>query len=271
MNKFGGPKEKALVLKHLSEVDHRLPTLGGAAIETVGMIEAIFARTPIIETSDDVKLRAAQRAIEKKAPFHHEGKNGIGDAILIEVYADAVKAGRGRSKRFAFITHNTKDFSPPTGDNRIPHSDIAECFSKLKSLYLLSLKDALNRIEPMLVSELMFVQEYTEEPRRLSEITQAIDEFMTKVWYNRHQIWKEKIEDGKIKIVEKEIFPVENHQTRPMQRDVWEGALNAAKDVEARFGEENLGPWTDFEWGMLNGKLSALRWVLGDEWDMLDT
>jgi len=26
-----------------------------------------------------------------------------------------------------------------------------------------------------------------------------------------------------------------------------------------------------FEWGMINGKLSALRWVMGDEWDMLDT
>jgi hypothetical protein len=56
-----------------------------------------------------------------------------------------------------------------------------------------------------------------------------------------------------------------------VQRDVWAGALKAARKVERRYGLENLGPWDDFEWGMINGKLSALRWVLGDEWDTLDT
>ena len=28
---------------------------------------------------------------------------------------------------------------------------------------------------------------------------------------------------------------------------------------------------SNFEWGMWNGKLSTLRWVLGSEWDFLDT
>jgi len=41
--------------------------------------------------------------------------------------------------------------------------------------------------------------------------------------------------------------------------------------VEATYGAENLGPYTDFEWGMINGKLSALQWVTGSEWDFLDT
>ena len=51
----------------------------------------------------------------------------------------------------------------------------------------------------------------------------------------------------------------------------WKLAQEAARRTEAEIGIENLGPWSDFEWGMVNGKLSALRWVLGDDWDMLDT
>jgi hypothetical protein len=64
---------------------------------------------------------------------------------------------------------------------------------------------------------------------------------------------------------------VKDHATRPVQRDVWERALKAARRVEKKRGKKNLGPWSDLEWGMINGKLSALRWVLGDDWDMLDT
>jgi hypothetical protein len=46
-------------------------------------------------------------------------------------------------------------------------------------------------------------------------------------------------------------------------RDIWEEAKKSARRVEKQYGLKNLGPWDDFEWGMINGKLSPLRWVLG--------
>ena len=79
------------------------------------------------------------------------------------------------------------------------------------------------------------------------------------------------IEEGKIKVVDKATYPRPPGAPETIQRDVLKGALKAARSVERRYGKKNLGPWDDFEWGMINGKLSALRWVLGDEWDMLDT
>jgi hypothetical protein len=54
-----------------------------------------------------------------------------------------------------------------------------------------------------------------------------------------------------------------------IHEDVLIRAKAAAQRVREKY--EDTGPWSDFEWGMLNGKLSALRWVLGEEWDMLDT
>jgi hypothetical protein len=270
VEKFGDPRKKTLVLHQLDDVDHRLPTLGSAAVGTVGRIEKLFGRTPVIEIADVVKLRAAQRAIDKRAPFHRQ-RNGIDDAILIEVYADAVTAKAIPGNRFAFVSHNTKDFSHPNANNKLPHPDIATCFSRVRSLYFITLGEALRRVRPAQFADLMIEQEWFEEPRRLAEIVDAIDELFNKVWYNRHMIRRQKIESGKTKIVEKETFPIKDHTRRPIQRDVWEEALKAAAKVEKKFGLENLGPWDDFVWGMINGKLSALRWVLGDEWDMLDT
>jgi PIN domain len=275
VEKFGDPRKKSAVLRELNEVDHRLPSLGEAAAESVGRIEKLFAATPVTEISDTVKLRAAQRAIEKRAPFHRQ-RNGIDDAILIEVYADAVGAKDSAGSRFAFVTHNVKDFSHPNANNKLPHPDIASFFSRVKSLYFITLGEALRRVQPEQFADLMIEQEWHEEPRRLSEIVAAIDEFVTKVWYNRHKNLAWNIQRGNHKLVTQAEWDAKSRRFRGYGQThtiatVWEGALKAAAKVENKYGLENLGPWDDFEWGMLNGKLSALRWVLGDEWDMLDT
>lgn len=92
-------------------------------------------------------------------------------------------------------------------------------------------------------------------PREEDEISAEIDVLFDKVWYNRHLCLRDDVEAGNVTI----------------SLDIWRGALESAKAVEERYAAGHLGPWTDYEWGMINGKLSALRWVLGDDWDMLDT
>lgn len=98
---------------------------------------------------------------------------------------------------------------------------------------------------------------FKQEPREESEILEALERLFDQVWYNRHWNHRTEIEDG----------------TATVDRGLWQQALAAAARVEQKYKDdpEALGPWDDFEWGMVNGKLSALRWVLGDKWDVLDT
>lgn len=98
-------------------------------------------------------------------------------------------------------------------------------------------------------------EEYYEKPRSLDEVSDACEEFLDKIWFNRHLSLRYRVE----------------HEGEAIAPEIWQGALKSAQRVIDKYGELNLGPYSDFEWGMLNGKLSALRWVLGDEWDMLDT
>lgn len=96
---------------------------------------------------------------------------------------------------------------------------------------------------------------YDQEPRSIEDVINAIDEFVDKIWFNRHLSLRYRIEIG----------------AETVHTEIWKGALESAQKVIEKYGDENLGPYSDFEWGMLNGKLSALRWVLGDDWDLLDT
>jgi hypothetical protein len=267
MWKYGDPKKRKRAIDELSDMDHRLPQLGEAAVEGIGRIEKLFKTATLIETTDAVNLRAASRATNKQAPFHN-GKNNFADAVVIEIYAEMAQGSRGRC---ALVTHNKRDFSLQSGNEKLPHGDLAGIFSKIKSRYFIKLVDALREVRPHEFAEAMYEEEFSFEPRRASEISDAVEELTLKVWYNRHKVREEAIADGRIKLVEKETFPVKDHNTRPIQRDIWEGALKSAKKVERQLGLENLGPWDDFEWGMINGKLSALRWVFGEDWDELYT
>lgn len=271
IGKAGGENRKTkAILMQLDDVDHKIPIMGGAASGVLDRIEQLLVGAEHVTPSDAIKVRSAERAIAKKAPFH-QGRNSMADALIFETYADSVSVKTAPRVRFAFVTHNKADFSDPT-NFRLPHPDFRPLFSRIRSLYFINLPEALRRVDPSFVTETMFEYSWSDETRGLSEILRAEDLLFNQVWYNRHWNRRFKIEQGKIKIVEKETLQQQrSRRETTIQRDIWEGALRSAKRVEKRYGKENLGPWTDFEWGMINGKLSALRWTLGDEWDMLDT
>lgn len=85
-------------------------------------------------------------------------------------------------------------------------------------------------------------------------ILKSYKEFWDKVWWNRHKSLLAKIQCGEIP-----------------EGSIPERAFTASKKIERRYGRKNL-ILSDLEFGMLSGKLSALSWVLGSEWEeSLDT
>lgn len=264
----GDQNLKEKVLSQLNDIDHKIPTLGENAFGSIQRIEELFKKSEKIPLSDEIKIRAAQRAIDKKAPFHLS-KNSIGDAIIIESYCDYKLKNESQEFKFIFVTHNKNDFSLRDGNQKFPHEDLANIFNSSKSEYFISLPEALNTINPELVEDIEFENDSFFEPRGLTEMMEVESELEQKIWYNRHQIRANKIETGEIKIIDRKDFDIKTANNTIVD-DIWEGAKKSAKAVEEKYGKESLY-WDDFEWGMINGKLSALRWVMGDEWDSLYT
>ncbi len=79
--------------------------------------------------------------------------------------------------------------------------------------------------------------------------------------------------DGEIVVAEQEFFDrLWYHRATTGSRTAADLAVaeEGLRRVEAE-NYEGLVPANDFELGVIHGKLSALRWVLGHDWDMLDT
>lgn len=89
-------------------------------------------------------------------------------------------------------------------------------------------------------------------------ILAAYNEMWDRVWWGRHQVWAQRVASGKEKLT-------------PERRKLYSRAQRAARRIEKKYGIETLN-CDNFEWGLVSGKLSALSWVLGSEWDeSLDT
>lgn len=264
----GDTRRKKSLLKHLDDANHKVPIVGGQVEGVLDRLEKLQNGAQHLKASDAAMLRAADRALHRKAPCHHENKNSMGDALLFEMYVDLVRSAPS-GERLAFVTHNKADFGAQNA--RFPHPDIASTFSRVKSLYFINLAEVLRRIAPTMVSELVWEQTWEQEPRGLNDLLKAEDLLFHQVWYNRKMVLEERIADGRTKIVAKAPGPWKPGQRDTMTPETLNMMRAAMRRVEKQYGIENLGPWDDFEWGMVNGKLSAIRWMLGDEWDMLDT
>jgi PIN domain len=267
VDEYGRGDGRDEAIKQLDELTHRVPLINQMAIGQFSQILELLRAGRTLQPSAEATQRAVQRALDKRAPFHRS-KNSVADALILEMYVEVCAADASGRDDHCFVTTNVKDFSLSNGDTRLAHADLADCFAAPKSQYFTSLAAAVTAYFPDDVDELMAELIYYDEPRGLSEIQPVISKLLDQVWYNRHKNLAYKIEVGDVTLVDK--YSLKDHQHTVVRR-VWEGALASARRLEEQWPGE-LGPWDDFEWGMLNGKLSALRWALGDDWEVtLDT
>ena len=254
-----GSDDDAHAVEVIEDLGRHLPLVGAMTTRNFREIRELLVAGRIIEPSTTEMNRVVQRGLEKAAPFHGN-KNSTADAIIFELYHSAIQGAELAESPHVFVTTNHTDFSRVKGDKREPHDDIATAFDGVGSRYALGvdgLDSVLRDHFGEEIQELFEETDFQEEPRRLDQIVAAETELFDRIWYHRSLQHDYRLEDqGDVEELERNRVIAGPGRSR----------------VEETYTEPgHLGPYTDFELGMLNGKMSALRWVLGSEWDFLDT
>jgi hypothetical protein len=91
----------------------------------------------------------------------------------------------------------------------------------------------------------------------LDEILQAEQEYFDLVWFDRNLVGQIKEREA---VLGRTLEPEERSELIETTLEAMRAHRPYVRLVESAF-----------EWGMWNGKLSALRSVLGSEWNFLDT
>ena len=243
----------------LDEIRHQVPYVAARSLQNFSQIADLLRNGRQLEPEAGEYQAVVERSLEKRAPFHLH-KNSVADALLIELYKSTFSRTDRRDHKFGFVTSNYHDFSAPNGDRRQPHPDLVSLFDSERSKYFYDV-DGLNAaLLEHFGEDFTREAEQTEavqpEARSFKEIVDAEKEYFDKIWYARRAMWDADVSEG-----EQELHPTVMQRVRATMQSI----------AERYGGEDNILPADDWQWGYMHGKLSALRWVLGDEWDFLDT
>jgi hypothetical protein len=258
LREYAGEKHEPI---WLAETEQHIPLINAMAPQNFREIDELLRAGVILEPTGPEYARAVHRGLDKRAPFTSD-RNSMADALLAEIYALQISE-RETSDVYAFVTSNHRDFSMPNGDRRQPHPDLASLFDGIRSHYAYQVQGLHEVLLDCFGDEYLEEQHEVEflisdeEPRTLAEIIEAAQEFFDKVWYVRSIVHNDDRDD--------------------LDDDIRSGMMSARERVEAKYGREELwkaiGPGHDEAWqyGYISGKLATLRWVIGSEWDFLDT
>jgi len=138
------------------------PELEAAISRNIKTIEELFRHpcAKILPITTTLKLKAADYAVAKKAPFHT--KNSFSDALILFSFLDYVKTQNIEDG--IFISCNITDYSKSKAEPKEIHPDLEADFVATKSKYFVYIGEAFKTIQDDIISlwEMKMIEDVRE-------------------------------------------------------------------------------------------------------------